>query len=118
MDRCNELCTKETTGQCALCDALAERERFIRFWCKGGLLVDGVRALERRGVFRSTPFSLPWRTRLILSAWGLLLFGIYLLLWVIPTQELASVTITAGKSELTRKEFYELKNSNNPPKNS
>ena len=33
MERCNELCTKEATGQCALCDVLAERDRFERpFW--------------------------------------------------------------------------------------
>jgi hypothetical protein len=31
--RCNKLCTKASTGQCALCDKLAERERFERpFW--------------------------------------------------------------------------------------
>src|SRR5712691_8915866 len=47
MNRCNELCTKEITGQCALCDALAERDRFIRFWFKGGFLIDGVRALKK-----------------------------------------------------------------------
>jgi hypothetical protein len=39
MDRCNELCTKEATGQCALCDVLAERDRFIRL-CKGGIFID------------------------------------------------------------------------------
>jgi hypothetical protein len=36
MERCNELCTKEATGQCALCDTLAERDRFIQKWFKGG----------------------------------------------------------------------------------
>jgi steroid delta-isomerase-like uncharacterized protein len=46
MDRCNELCTKEATGQCALCDALAERGRFIRWWMKGGILREGVRAMR------------------------------------------------------------------------
>ena len=45
--RCNELCTKEATDQCALCDALDERDRFERFWFKGGLFIDGVRALKR-----------------------------------------------------------------------
>ena len=34
MDRCNELCTKEATGYCTLCAALAERERFIAWWMK------------------------------------------------------------------------------------
>ena len=47
MDRCNDLCTKASTGTCALCDALAERDRFERFWFKGGLLIDGVRTLKR-----------------------------------------------------------------------
>jgi uncharacterized protein YjbI with pentapeptide repeats len=51
MDRCNELCTKEATGTCMLCDALAERDRFIQFWFRGGLLLDGVRALQRVRVF-------------------------------------------------------------------
>src|SRR4030095_13275028 len=32
MVRCNELCTKDTTGTCALCEALAERDRFERLW--------------------------------------------------------------------------------------
>jgi hypothetical protein len=32
MTRCNELCTKEAKDLCALCDALAERDRFERFW--------------------------------------------------------------------------------------
>ena len=35
MQRCNELCTKETTGACMLCEALAERDRFLRFWFQG-----------------------------------------------------------------------------------
>src|SRR5215470_7054018 len=51
MDRCNELCTKATTGTCALCEARAEANRFLRFWFKGGLLIDGFRALKRGRVF-------------------------------------------------------------------
>lgn len=51
MDRCNELCTKETTGQCAVCDALAERDRFIQWWMQGGFLRTGLRAM-RPGVAR------------------------------------------------------------------
>jgi hypothetical protein len=47
MDRCTEFCTKDATGTCALCEARAEAERFIRFWFQGGLFVDGVRALKR-----------------------------------------------------------------------
>jgi hypothetical protein len=34
--RWDDLCTKEATGQCALCDVLAERERFEQRWFKGG----------------------------------------------------------------------------------
>jgi hypothetical protein len=51
MARCNELCTKEATGECALCDARAEANRFIRRWFKGGLFIDGVRALTHGGDF-------------------------------------------------------------------
>src|SRR5215831_2305538 len=47
MARCNELCTKCATGTCAICEALAERDRFERLWFKGGLFIDGVRALKR-----------------------------------------------------------------------
>ena len=50
MDRCNELCTKEMTGQCTLCEALAERDRFIRLWMKGGLedlLIEGDKIATR-----------------------------------------------------------------------
>jgi hypothetical protein len=32
MDRCNDLCTKDVTGSCALCEAQAEADRFIQFW--------------------------------------------------------------------------------------
>jgi len=46
MERCNELCTQEATGQCALCDALAERDRFIWLWMKGGFLREGMRAMQ------------------------------------------------------------------------
>src|SRR5436853_4905965 len=51
MARCNELCTKDATGTCALWEALAERDRFLWFWFQGGLFVEGVHALQRRGVF-------------------------------------------------------------------
>jgi len=51
VDRCNELCTKDARGSCAVCDALAESDRFVRFWLKGGLFIDGLRALKRRGGF-------------------------------------------------------------------
>jgi len=50
MARCNELCTKEVAGYCgycALCNVLAERDRFERFWFKGGLFIDSIRALKR-----------------------------------------------------------------------
>ena len=48
MDRCTEFCTKATTGACAVCEAVAARERFIRFWLKGGWCIDGVPWLMRR----------------------------------------------------------------------
>jgi hypothetical protein len=47
MDRCNNLCTKEATGTCALCEARAEADRFFRFWFQGGLFIDVVRVLKR-----------------------------------------------------------------------
>ena len=47
MDRCNDLCTKDAIGYCALCEARAEANRFIRFWFKGGLFIDGVRVLRQ-----------------------------------------------------------------------
>jgi uncharacterized protein YjbI with pentapeptide repeats len=51
MDRCNELCTKNTTGYCAHCEARPDRDRAIWFWLKGELLVDRVRALKHGRVF-------------------------------------------------------------------
>src|SRR5262249_18638235 len=60
MARCNELCTKEATGTCALCDALAERDRFIRVWLKGGFLVDGLQALRHREPFASLERWYDW----------------------------------------------------------
>ena len=53
MARCTELCTKDATGTCAVCEARAEADRFIRFWFQGGLFIDGLCALKRRGVFTS-----------------------------------------------------------------
>ena len=44
--RWDDLCTKEATGQCAMCDALAERDRFERFWVQGGLFIDGIQILR------------------------------------------------------------------------
>src|SRR5262245_14360196 len=51
MDRCNELCTKDATGTCAVCEARAEADRFLRFWFQVGLFIDGARALKRGRVF-------------------------------------------------------------------
>src|SRR2546425_995380 len=47
MDHCNDLCTKDATGTCAVCEARAEADRFLRFWFQGGLFVDGVHALKQ-----------------------------------------------------------------------
>jgi uncharacterized protein YjbI with pentapeptide repeats len=47
MERCNELCTKEATGACALCDKLAERDRFWEWWFKGGVFIEGLRVLRQ-----------------------------------------------------------------------
>jgi hypothetical protein len=48
MQRCNDLCTKDATGTCALCEALAERDRFERRWFKGGLFIEGFQVLKQR----------------------------------------------------------------------
>ena len=47
MDRCNELCTKDTTGYCALCEALAERDRFERLWFQKGVFRRGFHILRQ-----------------------------------------------------------------------
>jgi hypothetical protein len=73
MARCNKLCTKDAIGTCALCEARAEADRFIRFWFQGGLFVDGVHAMQRRGVF-----ALLHRYALPLA----LLFLVGLMLWL------------------------------------
>ena len=89
MDRCNELCTKATTGTCAVCEAVAERERFIRVWFKGGLFIDGMHVMQRRGVFvllRRCAFPL-----VLLSSVGLMLW----LAWFIP-QSIAWRSTVAG----------------------
>src|SRR5215510_14269489 len=100
MARCNEFCTKEATGTCALCEARAEADRFVRFWFMGGWLMDGVRALKSKGVFAyfSSSFSLPWHTRLMLSIVGLLL-GLIIswVFWAVPPHELASEKLAAAQ---------------------
>jgi hypothetical protein len=45
--RCTELCTKEATGSCALCEALAERDRFERLWFQKEVLRGGYRVLRQ-----------------------------------------------------------------------
>jgi hypothetical protein len=78
VDRCNVLCTKDTTGTCAVCEAWAEADRFFRFWFQGGLVVDGVHAMQRRGVFT---FLRRYAFPLIFSSCvGLMLW----LAWFIP----------------------------------
>ena len=47
MDRCNELCTRGTTGRCPLCDALAERDRFERFWFPKAIFEGGFHVLRQ-----------------------------------------------------------------------
>jgi hypothetical protein len=101
MDRCNELCTKDTTGSCAVCEELAERARFERFWFKGGWFI---------------AFFVSRRKNLLLGLGALLLvlglYGICQYYWVIPNQHLASERISPSwKRELTQKEFYELQNN-------
>ena len=52
MARCSdEFCTKAATEVCAVCDAFAERDRFVRLWFKGGWCIDGIRALKRGRAF-------------------------------------------------------------------
>jgi hypothetical protein len=78
MDRCNDLCTQDATGTCALCEALAERDRFLRFWFQGGLFVDSVHAMQRRGVFALLHrYAVPLALLLVI---GLMLW----LAWFIP----------------------------------
>jgi len=38
---------REVLGDCALCKALAKRDRFERFWFKGGLFIDSLQALRQ-----------------------------------------------------------------------
>jgi hypothetical protein len=107
--RWNDLCTKAATGMCALCEALAERDRFIQRWFKGGWLMDGIRAMQRRGVFA---FFVSRHKRLLQGLGALLLLALVVqYYWVIPNQQIASVKIAADKAELTTKEFYDLRNS-------
>jgi hypothetical protein len=49
MQRCNARCTKETTGAYVVCEALAERDRFFRFWFQGECALMGC-----------TPCNSPW----------------------------------------------------------
>lgn len=61
-ERCNELCTKETTGVCKVCKALEEADRCLWGWlevCMRGCA--GVRRFCRKPMLRLPPKgSLPW----------------------------------------------------------
>ena len=46
MTHCNELCTKDMTGTCAVCEALAERDRFERLWFQKEVFRGGFRLLR------------------------------------------------------------------------
>src|SRR5262249_45756608 len=75
-------------GTCALCEALTERDRFLRFWFQGGVFVDGVRAIQRRGVF-----ALLHRYAFPLALLFLVGFTLWLA-WFIPRSEAWRSTIT------------------------
>src|SRR5262245_24940363 len=47
MGRCNELCTQDATGTCALCEALAERDRFERLWFQKEVVCHGFHGLRQ-----------------------------------------------------------------------
>ena len=95
MDRCNELCTKDATGTCAVCEALAERNRFLRFWFQGGLFVDGLQAMQKRGVFALLHrYALPLA---LLFLVGLMLW----LAWFIPRSGAWHSTISRFVHELS-----------------
>jgi hypothetical protein len=51
MARFNDLCPKDATGYCALCEARAVADRFVRRWFTGGLFLEGVQVLKRARVF-------------------------------------------------------------------
>ncbi len=61
-ERCNELCTKETTGVCKVCQALEEADRFLWGWLEGCMRgCAGVRRFCRKHILRLPPQgSLPW----------------------------------------------------------
>src|SRR5262245_45920141 len=67
MARCNELCTKDTTGHCAVCEVRAEADRFFRFWFKGGWFLDGIRALKRTRIFACLCHSVGLMVRQVAS---------------------------------------------------
>jgi hypothetical protein len=47
MDRCNELCTRDITGSCAVCEARAVANRFMRLWFKGRVFIGGLERLQQ-----------------------------------------------------------------------
>jgi hypothetical protein len=68
--------------------------------------------LARTGIRRAFWFFVPWYKNLFLGLGVLLLLGIaYYFFWTIPNQQIAAVKIAADKTELSSKEFYELRNS-------
>jgi Pentapeptide repeats (8 copies) len=68
--------------------------------------------LARTGIRRAFWFFVPWYKNLFLGLGVLLLLGLaYYFFWVIPSQQIAAVKIAADKTELSSKEFYELRNS-------
>ena len=47
MAHCNELCTKDATGTCTVCEALAERDRFERLWFQKEVFLWGFHVLRQ-----------------------------------------------------------------------
>ena len=47
MDHCNERCTKDATGTCTVCEALAERDRFERLWFQKEVFLRGFHVLRQ-----------------------------------------------------------------------
>ena len=70
-ERCNELCTKASTGMCAHCDAFDERDRFERpFWAVVTPCIKGLRWLRAHGSLALlTVVSLGFLVPLIYAWW-------------------------------------------------
>jgi hypothetical protein len=95
-ERCNELCTKPTTGQCKLCDALDERDRFLRVVQWSILLILGSICIILAVLQISPPLTI-WNWSIVIQSFEYIVLAITAIIVWKYTRETVLLRVEAQK---------------------